>query len=309
MSKSTAFRETGATGITGADGSYEVTLLTPGQGTSAFYSEELIARDAPVAFPKGTHVYLDHLQEGETRTAQKLVGTLIEDTTIRETDGAAINRLKPYKHWSDFVEEIRESVALSISAAGTATEAMIDGRKVKLAESIDYSPMNTVDIVPWGGRQGAGFNESLQAAIDAEADDQTGSSAPGETQEGNKMELSEEAVQALAAAISKAVGEQLTEALTPPVIEVDENADRLATVEAVKAVESAEVPASVKARLTEGISDGSLDLPAVQAKITEALALREEIVAEVETKFNESRIVGALSGAGAQSETVKVKGW
>lgn len=309
MSKNASFRESGAPGLTGNDGTYEVTLLTPGQGASAFYTEELVARDAPVAFPKGTHVYLDHLEEGERRTTQKLVGTLVEDTTIREHDGAAINRLKPFKHWAEFVEEVRESIALSISANGTSNESVVNGRKVKMAESLTYSPTNTVDIVPWGGRQGAGFNESLQAALEADIDDQPESSATGETHEGTKMELSAEAITAIASAVSQAVGDKLTEALKPAPVEKDENADRLATVAAVKAVESAEVPASVKARLTEGIANGSLDLDAITATIAETLVLREEIKVEVETKFNESRVIGAGGSAGAVVEATKVKGW
>lgn len=299
------------TGIEAAqDGTYEVTLITPGLGASAYYSEEIIARDAPLAFPKGTHVYVDHLEKGERRTTQKLVGVLTEETSIREADGAAINRIKPFKHWADFVEDVREHVALSISAAGTGKEGMHEGKRVILAESLDYSPTNTVDIVPWGGRAGSGFNESLEAAIQAETDDQPDPSAPGEEEEGNKMELSAEAITALASAISEKVGVALNEALAPKPEEKDENADRLATVEAVQAVESAEVPASVKARLVEGIKDGSLTAEAVKSEIAAAVALREEIEADVKTKFTESLnpLIGAAGAAGG-TEAPTVKGW
>lgn len=309
MSKSVKFNESAKAVLVEKDGTYEVTLLTPGQGTTAYYTEELIERDAPAAFPKGTHVYLDHLQEGEVRTTQKLVGTLVEDTTIRESDGAAINRLKPFRHWADFVEDIREAVALSINSAGKAVEGMIEGKKVVLAESLTPSVMNTVDIVPWGGRQGSGFNESLQSALNhADEDDQAGDPDAGDENEGTKMELDEASVTALSLAISKEVGATLAEALAPKPTEKDENADRLETVEAVQAVESAEVPASVKTRLLEGIKDGSLGVDAVKAEVAQVVALREEIVAETEAKFNESVIVGA-AGAASKTEAPKVSGW
>lgn len=303
------FTESAKAELVEKDGTYEVTLLTPGQGSSAYYSEAVIARDAAAAFPKGTHVYLDHLQEGEQRTAQKLVGTLIEDTTIRESDGAAINRLKPFRHWADFVEDIREAVALSINSAGKAVEGLIDGKNVRLAESLTPAITNTVDIVPWGGRQGSGFNESLEAALaHVDEDDQAGDPDAGDENEGTKMELTEESINALSLAISEKVGVALAEALAPKPAEKDEDADRLATIQAVQAIESAEVPASVKAQMTEGVKDGSLTLTAVEARIAEVVALREEIAAETEAKFTESTFVGA-TGATAKAEAPKVSGW
>lgn len=124
------------------------------------------------------------------------------------------------------------------------------------------------------------------------------------------MELSAEAITALASAISEKVGVALNEALAPKPEEKDENADRLATVEAVQAVESAEVPASVKARLVEGIKDGSLTAEAVKSEIAAAVALREEIEADVKTKFTESLnpLIGAAGAAGG-TEAPTVKGW
>ena len=309
MSKRFTFSESVSSPLVETDGTYEVTLITPGVGTSALYTEELIARDAPTAFPKGTHVYLDHLEEGERRTTQKLVGTLCEDTTIRETDGAAVNRFKPFAHWAAFVEEIRAAVGMSISAGGTAKEGVHEGRKIRIAESLDYSPTNTVDIVPWAGRAGSGFNESLEAALAYEDEqDQTEPSEPGNQEEGTKMELDEQSINALSLAISEKIGATLTEALAPKPAEKDENADRLETVEAVQAVESAELPASVKARLTEGIKDGSLTADAVKAEIEQTVALREEIATELKASFTESLPVGARGVAGGDAAP-KVSGW
>lgn len=123
------------------------------------------------------------------------------------------------------------------------------------------------------------------------------------------MELSAEATEALASTISDKIGAVLTEALAPKPAEKDENADRIATVEAVQAVETAEVPASVKTRLTEGIKDGSLTLDAVKAEIATTVALREEIEKDVKEKFTESISVIGASGAVIGGEAPTVKGW
>ena len=312
MTKRIVFSESTSGSLVEKDGTYEVTLLTPGQGTSAFYSESLIKRDAPSAFPKGTHIYLDHLQEGEARSTKNLVGFLVEDTTIRESDGSAINRLKPFKHWAEFVEEVREHVALSINARGNAQERMVEGQKVLMAESIEPSLLNTVDIVARGGRPGSGFNESLlQDALNHEEDEknQTDPSASGNQEEGNKMELEEATVTALATAISEKIGAILTEALTPKPAEKDDDADRLATVEAIQVIESAEVPASVKTRLVESVKDGSAKVDAIKAEITSITALREELKTELaNTGLLEHRIIGARGNAGGNEAPV-VSAW
>src|SRR5690349_5992637 len=75
-------RGAGSVKAPAADGSFEVVLIAPGQGSSGYYSEEVIRDYAPTAWPKGTHVYLDHLKEGETRSPERLLGALVEDTVI-----------------------------------------------------------------------------------------------------------------------------------------------------------------------------------------------------------------------------------
>lgn len=289
-----------------SDGSYPVTLLTPGQGATAYYSEEVVSRDAPAAFPKGTHVYLDHLQEGEQRTAAKILGTLIEDTKIREGDGAAVNRFKPVSRWADLVADVHSIAGLSINAAGSAKLGMVDGRSTRIAESIDYSVTNSVDLVSYPGRPGSGFTESydsLYAEAMAAATGETvqpETSAPGTLEEGRRMAL-EEQVTDLTSAVAALT--TLVESLVPKAPkaeELDAAADRAAAIEALHVVESAEVPTSVKDRLIESIKAGDYN---VKAEIDRTLALREEF----NTQFTEG-LVGAAGASGA-SEPVTVKGW
>jgi len=280
--------------------SYEVVLIRPGQGASAYYTEELIARDAPAAFPKGTHVYLGHTPRGVEPNPEKLLGTLVADTVIRESDGAAVNRFKPYDHWAQRVRNVRKDVGLSINASGTATTGIVDGRSTKIAESIDYHRSNSVDMVSYAGA-GGGFVESLFANVQPE------SSASGGTNEGIKMALDADVEARFAGLDTRfAAIESLLTARLPEPAKADEpdvDADRIKIVEAMSAVESAEVPASVKTRLIEGIKVGNYD---VAAPIAEATALRDEVKAELkESGYVEVGATGATGGA----EAPVVKGW
>jgi hypothetical protein len=295
------------------DGSYPVVLLTPGQGATAYYSEEVVARDAPTAFPKGTHVYLNHLQKGETRSPEKILGTLVADTTIRDSDGAAVNRFQPVKRWAPLVDDVHKIAGLSINAAGSAKLGIVAGKTTRIAESIDYHLTNSVDLVSYPGRAGSGFTESYDSlyqeamsAYLAEATDvQPEPSASGNLEEGLKMETEVEAkFTELAASVATLT--TLVESLVPKAPAKDEQAeaaaaDRVAAIEATRIVESAEVPASVKSRLTESIKNGDYD---VQPAIDEAIALREEI----KTSFTESGFVVGANGASG-SEPVVVNGW
>ena len=292
-----------------SDGSYPVVLLTPGQGATAYYPEEVVRRDAPAAFPKGTHVYLNHLQKGETRSPEKILGTLVADTTIRDADGAAVNRFLPVKRWAPLVEDVHKIAGLSINAAGSASVKVMNGKATRVAESIDYEKTNSVDLVSYAGREGSGFTESYDAlyqeAMNAFIENvQPEPSASGPLKEGLKMEPEVEAkFTELATSVTALT--TLVESLVPKApagpAEFDVEADRASLVEVMQAIESAEVPASVKTRLTESVKAGNYE---VAPAIAEAIALREEI----KTSFIESgHVLGATGAQGA--EPVTVKGW
>lgn len=299
--------QAGAVGAVASDGSYPVVILTPGMGTTAFYSETVIKRDAPSAFPKGTHVYLTHQRGpgGEPDTA-RLLGSLIEDTTIRESDGAAMNRFKPIRKHAEFVEDVHKLVGLSIAAAGTATIGMIEGKQVRIAQSIDKHISNTVDLVSYPGRPGSGFIESAFAQFEENVHPDNEDGPP---QNGNKMaELTEEGLKAFTesmTALVTLVESRLPQVATPEVKDAAE--DRKAAVEATRIVESAEIPKELKDKLVESIADGNYE---VQAQVDGYVALRESIKTEVETEFREAgHVIGAAGSAGGAAAPVTVTGW
>lgn len=286
------------------DGSYPVVLITPGQGASGYYREEVIADYAPIAFPKGTHVYMDHLKEGETRSPEKLLGTLVEETTVN-ADGEAVNRFKPLSKHAEWIEEVRPFVGMSVSVRGDGRPGEIDGRKTLIVESLDPHVTNTVDLVSYAGRGGR-FLESYLEEANAAEDPKPNSSNLEESTEGNDttMAITEEAFNALVESVSGIVAKiAVIESAVAPATTADTD-DRAAVIAAVRAVESAEISDATKARLTEGIEAGNLD---VAAAIASEVALREEIRAELEAKQLEE--AGASTGGGENSIDLTPKGW
>lgn len=287
-----------------SNGTYPVTLITPGLGSTAYYSESVIAEHAPTAFPKGTHVYLNHSATGPS--PDKLLGTLIEDTTIHE-DGSARNVFKPLKHWAEFIDAVHEHTGLSINALGDAHKEFMDGREVVVADTIDYRRGNSVDLVSFAGREGSGFTESLfqEALAAVEVPNvQPEPSASGKEKKDNKMELTEAAWNGLTAKVDGIVALLESATVAPKAPTEDEKAaDRAAAVAATRLVESAEVPASVKTRLIESINAGNYD---VEPEIKATVALREEL----KTELKESGYVVGAAGAGAAgAEAPKINGW
>lgn len=307
MTDQTVFIESLTGGLGEAhDGTYPVVILTPGLGATAFYSESVIKRDAARAFPKGTHVYLTHQRgEGGEPDPDRLLGSLIEDTTIRESDGAAVNRFKPLRRHAEFVEDVHKLVGLSIASAGKSTLGMIEGKQVRIAESIDYSVSNTVDMVSYPGRPGSGFVESAFANF---TENVHPDSEDGPHKNGTQMaDITEETLKSFTesiTALATLVESRLPEVEAPGVKDAAE--DRKSAVEATRIVESAEISKELKDKLIEGIAEGNYE---VETAISEHKALRESIKAEVETEFRESgHAVGATgNNGGAQAPTVT--GW
>jgi hypothetical protein len=287
------------------DGSYPVVLITPGQGSSGYYREQVIADYAPAAFPRGTHVYLDHLKEGETRTPAKLLGTLIEDTTVNES-GEAVNRFLPLSKHAQWIEEVHKHVGMSVAVRGEGRKGEIDGRQTLIVESLEPHITNTVDVVSYAGRGGRFLESFLEEANAAEGIEPNSSTVDGLT-EGNDttMAITEEQFAALVESVNGLVAKiAVIEGAVVPQVDENQN-DRAAVVAAVKAVESADISDATKARLTEGIAAGNLDVaPVIEAEV----ALREEIRGELEAKQLEE--AGASTNSGGQSTTDFIpKGW
>lgn len=148
-----------ATPVAGKPGRFLLQLITPGWGTSGFYSPEVIeaaARDR--VFPRGTHLYLDH-EHGDgsgvdvhgNRSVKDLAAVLAEDAHVAEGSALVAEAIVFSSH-RQALEEMAESIGLSIRAyaetsygeAENRTGTVID----KLVEGI------STDFVTRAGRGG-----------------------------------------------------------------------------------------------------------------------------------------------------------
>ena len=300
------------------DGTIPVVLITPGQGSSGYYHEEIIRDYAPVAFPKGTHVYLDHLKEGETRTAEKLLGHLTEDTVVNE-NGEATNRFKPLSKHREWVEELAPLVGLSVSVMGDGRKGEINGRQTVIVESLEPHVTNSVDLVPYAGRGGK-FLESLLEEANEGDSERTPTEPQAESTKGKTTMLDPKDVEALAEAFKKVLADDAAAKEAKAKADADAAAaaeanraksddevaaERKELADALVAVESAELADSTKARLRESLIKGeSVD---VAAAIEAEKKFVEELTASRGLKFTEG--FGSSAAGGDAADTNTVKGW
>lgn len=156
---STIIRESTASSVVAAaPGRIKVGLITPGLGSSGYYSQQVLenaARDK--VWPKGTHIFFDHPSEAEMydrpeRSVRDLAGILDEDAYWDGTGLVAEAKvIGPYR---DLVTDpvFIESVGMSIRAAGEARVGEVDGQKCQIITQL--SEGMSVDLVTRAGRGG-----------------------------------------------------------------------------------------------------------------------------------------------------------
>lgn len=137
-----------------------VEFITPGWGTSGFYSPEVIQEAATnVVIPKGTHMYADHPTEAENlerpiRSVKDLMGIVQEDAYVGD-NGGLVGQVAVVPQWAPFLQTpgVAEAIGVSIRGNGTLVEGEAEGRKGPIVESID-APLLSVDFVTRAGRGG-----------------------------------------------------------------------------------------------------------------------------------------------------------
>jgi len=152
------------------NGILKVLVINEGQGTSAYYKREQLARDGG-AFEGGL-VFLDHPGRHEEadrpeRSLRDLVGPIVGVPQFDENgpEGPGLyGECRVATHWRPFVEELEPAV--SIRAGGTAVVEEIDGKRVRVAEK--FLPGAGFDLVTKAGRGGklVPLLEASQSMVD-----------------------------------------------------------------------------------------------------------------------------------------------
>lgn len=136
----------------------EVTLIEAGWGSSGYYPEEVLRRDGPRVFAKGTAMYLDHptpREEAERpeRSVLDKVGKLVEDAHMVGSKLKSVAEI--YPHWVPVIDSIADDVGLSIRAWGPTEFGEREGRQGQIVESIvDKESVDFVTQAGAGGKVG-----------------------------------------------------------------------------------------------------------------------------------------------------------
>jgi len=151
---------------------YEVKLIAPGKGSTAFYSAEALAASGPKVFRAGTHMYWNHPtrsdeSERPERSLNDLAAVLTRDAAYQEAGAKGPGLYARAKVFSDFAERIEdkaEHIGLSIMASGTAE--MRDGKPV-MREGVpvlkEFTAAQSTDFVTRAGAGGMILTESAGA--------------------------------------------------------------------------------------------------------------------------------------------------
>lgn len=156
-----------AEAVDGKPGQFDIGIITPGWGSSGYYSADVLEKAATdTVFPAGTHMYLDHPSESESqdrpeRSIRDIGAVLAEDaywdgSTLR----AKANVIGPYR---DLLEQLAPSIGVSIRASAEVSEGTADGRKGRIVDRLVEGA--SVDFVTRAGRGGSILNVFESARV------------------------------------------------------------------------------------------------------------------------------------------------
>ena len=153
-----------------AKADYEIKLIAPGKGVTAFYPAEVLKRDGPKVFAAGTHVYLNHATAAEEAArpegdVRNLAGVLTSAAEYRETHAKGPGlyaRMKVFADHAQTVEEKAPHVGMSIRASGVAESGgrLRDGLPVLK----ELTAAESVDVVTRAGAGGMILTEAARSA-------------------------------------------------------------------------------------------------------------------------------------------------
>ena len=146
---------------------YEIKLIAPGKGSSAFYPKEVLKRDGPKVFKSGTHVYLNHPTAAEEAARPEgdvanLAGVLSSDAVYHEAHAKGPGlyaRMKVFADHATTVEEKAPYVGMSIRAGGVA-EANRKQDGLPILKELTHA--ESVDVVTKAGAGGLILTEAAK---------------------------------------------------------------------------------------------------------------------------------------------------
>ncbi|MFS0832004.1 hypothetical protein ABC337_15240 [Arthrobacter sp. 1P04PC] len=135
-----------------------IQLITPGWGSSGYYSPALLEQAAAdKVFAKGTQMHIDHMSSSERReqpagSVKTLAAVLTEDAVW---DGERlVAEAMLGSQYRDVITEFADYIGTSIAAGADVTIGEAEGRKGAIVEKLYPDALNRVDFVTVAGRGG-----------------------------------------------------------------------------------------------------------------------------------------------------------
>jgi len=141
------------------EGIIPIKIIQPGWGSSGYYPEEVLERDAE-KYKKNTKIFWDHQTQKEERerpegSLTNLAGKLVSDGVYKKEGPHGKGIYANAKIFSKFqkpIEEMANDIGLSHRAFGKAKKGEAEGRKGNIIEGIDA--VKSVDFVTIPGAGG-----------------------------------------------------------------------------------------------------------------------------------------------------------
>jgi hypothetical protein len=142
------------------DNTIPIKIIRPGEGSSGFYPKEVLRRDGPKVFVKGTQMFWDHPTDQEESerpegSLRNLAAELVEDARYDENgaDGPGLySKAKVFGSYKEAVDELAPSIGLSIRASGKRRNGQVGGKAMPIIEEITRA--RSVDFVTKAGAGG-----------------------------------------------------------------------------------------------------------------------------------------------------------
>ena len=254
------------------NGRWLVAIATPGQGSSGYYSEDMLKTFGPKAFPAGAKAFINHESD---RSPKDMIGTYPDGAYWDEDRKQLMGEMETFSHWKQFVEEVGPHCGISIYMAGKDDG---EGNVVELVEN----KFNGADLVAYPGLEGSGIVEMLESA-------RAGSNKPDVAlTDGNTDERDaymEAKIDKLIELFEAHIATTETKAKEAAQVEADEALaqERLTAFEkAVEAIDKADLTNAQKKAVRAEVKNGA----DVNQLIEAQSALKAEILKEVGVENN-----------------------
>ena len=291
-------------------------LVGTGLGSSSFHSEEALKNSGPAAFPKGTHIHMDHQTDSERwerpeKSVKTIIGVIASEPTYHyagETvvvDDESIDidmdglyaKTEYLDEWAPFVEQVSDHVGLSISFSATLKDEE-HASGLPIIEAYIPTPTNSVDLVTRPGAKGKVLRalESFHATM--EQYNETIREDAGMTPED---------IKAVAEALKEAILPALTEAVKPEAPVEDNATEELetalteakkATADVAEALIAASLPEAARKKVYTAVESGVELSEAIKTEQDYIAGLKESIEVGVHMSNDNDKPVADYTIAG-----------